>query len=173
MKKSIGLVFLFILLAIGFFVFNSLGGFREVQLEVVEAMKLDLSGRVFKGIPQDEKLAKAFQEIENLKNANPGSALYTIYYSEPAGKLDTMEVFVGLESKWMENPTGYDTILFSGEKAVVATLESHRFVMPSPLKIKNKIIAFAQEKGLPEPDVFIDQIISPDKVKVIGVKTTN
>jgi hypothetical protein len=43
--------------------------------------------------------------------------------------------------------------------------------MPSPLNIKNKIIAFAKEKGLPEPDVFIDQIIGTDEVKVIGIKT--
>lgn len=170
MIKKIVLVSSILFVATGLFVFNSMGGFNEVQLEVLDRNDIDLSGRYFRGIPQDEKLAKAFQEIENLKNVNPGSALYTIYYSEPAGKLHTMEVFVGLESKWMDKNIGYDQVSFSGENVIIATIKAHRFVMPSPLKIKNKINGFAMDNNLPLPDVFIDQINGPDEVKVIGIK---
>jgi hypothetical protein len=172
MKKTIVLISLFLLTAIGFYVFNKMGGFNEVHIEVVEDVNIDLVGRKFKGIPQDEKLTKAFQEIESIKNNNPGAALYTIYYSEPAGKLDTMEVFVGLDSKWIGDTTGFETISFSNENAIVATITAHRFVMPSPLKIKNKIIVFAKENSLPEPVVFIDQIVGLNEVKVIGIKKT-
>jgi hypothetical protein len=63
MKKAIGLVILFILFAIGFYVFNRMGGFNEVQFEVVEDFNIDLAGRVFKGIPQDEKLGKPFRKL--------------------------------------------------------------------------------------------------------------
>jgi len=170
MKKKIVLISIIVLAAIGFYAFNEMGGFNDVRLEISNSEDINLIGRHFKGIPQDEKLQMAFQEIEKIKNDNPEAVLQTIYYSEPAGKLDTMEVFVGLDSKWMENKTGYDQVYYSGENAIIATIQAHRFVMPSPLKIKNKIIGFAKENSLPEPDVFIDQIIGPDDIKVIAVK---
>ena len=153
------------------FVFNSMGGFNEVQLDVQREKDIDLSGRHFKGIPQDEDLAKAFQEIEKIKNTHPDAVLHTIYYAEPSGKLDTMEVFVGLESKLMDKSVRYDRVSFSGGNVIIATIKAHRFVMPGPLKIKNKIIGYAKENNLPIPNVFIDQIISPDEVKVIGIKS--
>jgi len=170
MKKMIYFVSFLILAGSGLYVFNQLGGFNEVHVEIVNQEKFELSGRFFKGIPQDEKLGIAFKEIEEIKKANPGAALHTIYYSEPAGKLDTMEVFVGLESKWMDQEAGYDQVTYSGKNAIIATIKAHRFVMPGPLKIKNKIIAFAKVNSLPEPDIFIDQIIGPDEVKVFGTK---
>lgn len=170
MKKKIVLVSFILLVVTGLFVFKSMGGFNEVQLEVLDRNNIDLSGRYFKGIPQDEKLGIAFLEIEKIKNAHPQAALHTIYYTEPAGKLDTMEVFVGLESKWMDKNVGYDQVSFSGENVIIATIKAHRFVMPGPLKIKNKINGFAKDNNLPLPDVFIDQIIGPDEVKVIGIK---
>lgn len=170
MKKNIILISIILLVAIGFYVFNDLGGFNEVQIEVVDIPDINLSGRQFKGIPQDEKLGKVFEEMENIKNSNPGAKLHTIYYAEPAGKLDTMEVFVGIESQWISQNSGLEEISFSGKSAIVATIKAHRFVMPGPLKIKNKIISFAKENNLPQPDIFIDQIIGPVEVKVIGIK---
>jgi hypothetical protein len=171
MKKKLVLISIILLTATGLILFNWMGGFNEVKLEIVDTEKIDLLGRHFKGIPQNEKLQMAFQEIEEIKNANPGSLLHTIYFAEPAGKLDTMEVFVGLESKWINDKAGFDQVAYSGKKTIVATINAHRFVMPGPLKIKNQIIGFALENGLPEPDIFIDQIVGLDEVKVIGIKS--
>jgi hypothetical protein len=173
MKKKIVLISIILLAAIGFYVFDDLGGFNEVQVEVADIQDINLSGRHFKGTPQDEKLGKAFEEIEKIKNDNPGSKLHTIYFVEPAGKLDTMEVFVGIESKWMEKPARFDQMSYSGENAIVATIKAHRFVMPGPLKIKQKIIDFSNKNSLAEPDVFIDQIVGLDEIKVIGIKSKN
>ena len=92
MKKKIVLVSFILLVATGLFVFKSMGGFNEVQLEVLDRKDINLSGRYFRGIPQDEKLGVSFMEIEKIKNTHPEAALQTIYYAEPAGKLDTMEV---------------------------------------------------------------------------------
>jgi hypothetical protein len=171
MKKKITLFSLILLAATGLFVFYSMGGFNEVQLEVLESKDINLSGRHFIGIPQDKKLAKAFQEIEKIKNTYPDAVLHTIYYAEPSGKLDTMEVFVGLESKLMDKSVKYDQVIFTGENVIIATIKSHRFVMPGPSKIKNIIIDHAKENNLPVPDVFIDQIVGLDEVKVIGIKS--
>ena len=169
MKKKIVLISIILMAGIGLFVFNNLGGFNDVKLEVTHSEDFNLIGRHFKGIPQDEKLQMAFQEIEKIKNDNPEAVLHTIYYAEPAGKLDTMEVFVGLESKWMENKSGFDQVSYSGKNAIIATIKAHRFVMPGPLKIKKKIIDFSKDNSLPEPDVFIDQIVGLDEIKVIGI----
>jgi hypothetical protein len=147
-----------------------MGGFNDVQLEIANSEDINLIGRHFKGIPQDVKLQKAFEEMEKIKNTLPDAVLHTIYFAEPAGKLDTMEVFVGIESKWIEKDSGWDKISFSGENTIIATIKAHRFVMPSPLKIKNEIIGFAKQNGLPQPDTFIDQIVGLDEVKVIGIK---
>lgn len=169
MKKKVigGIVFLFI--GGGVFLFNLLGGFNAIQIEAKDLGLIELSGIQFRGRPQDEALREAFQRIEDLKKQNPESALHTIYFSEPAGKLDTMEVFVGLESEWIMNEEGLNKISLGAKSAIVATITAHRFVMPGPLKVKAKMEAFAKNNDLPKPEIFVDRIIAPNEVKVIGL----
>jgi hypothetical protein len=169
MKKKIIGGALFLIFGGGIFLFYLLGGFNSILIQTEELGQLELSGVQFRGRPQDESLRAAFQKIEELQKLHPAANIHTIYFDEPAGKMDTMEVFVGLETKWIGNDDGLKKISFDADNAIVATLRAHRFVMPGPLKVKARIGEFAKVQGLQQPDIFIDRIIGPNEVKVIGL----
>lgn len=170
MKKIlIGIVVIFFF-GFGFFLFRILGGFNEIKVELVDLGTLELSGIRFRGRPQDKSLRDAFVRIEALQQENQESKIHTIYYIEPAGRMDTMEVFVGLENKWVSKNESLEEMRFDADQAIIARIKAHRFVMPGPVKVKSKILDFARENNLPEPGIFIDRILGPDEVMVIAVK---
>lgn len=147
--------------------YAQLGGFRPIDIVLVECTDLELVGVEFKGTPQDEMLAWSFKKVEGVQNDNPGSVLHTIYYVEPAGKRDTMHVFVGVQktSILSSNPdlTQKEVVCM---KAVVAKISAHRFVMPSPLRIKRKIQEFASSEGLVLQEIFVDKLLDDSHVEV-------
>ncbi|GAB2612634.1 hypothetical protein [Belliella aquatica] len=167
MKKwIIGVTSLLVLVAVGLFQFDRLGGFNEIEVESLESFELKLQGLAYRGTPQDEKLGQTFEQVIKLAKEE-SIPFYTIYVTEPAGKLDTMEVFVGVE---------FDRILsefekksFQSSQAVLAKINAHRFVMPGPNKVKNKIFEFSKENNLKSPTIFIDKIVAKEEVHVIGI----
>ncbi|MFD2200318.1 hypothetical protein [Shivajiella indica] len=168
-KTAIGVILVFAL-ALGLSLFYLMGGFNDIEVNQENLGQIELSGVHFQGTPMDESLKNAFLTIEDLTKENKGAKLHTIYFQEPAGKRDTMEVFVGIESKWTKNQENLIYLEFDGSAAIVAEIKSHRFVMPGPEKVKDEIREFAKNNQMEEPDLFIDQIIDSDLVRVIGIK---
>ncbi|MCH7399815.1 hypothetical protein MM236_17610 [Belliella sp. DSM 107340] len=166
MKKWIIGVVILLLVSAGFLLFSHLGGFNEVEMELIHPLDLEIHGVYYRGTPQDEQLSQAFEKVSRVAKAS-GIPLYTIYYIEPAGKLDTMEVFVGVESEAVYPE--FESRKFEANGAVLAKISGHRFVMPGPNKVKKKIVDFAKQSGKNSPTVFIDKIISSDEVQVIAV----
>lgn len=167
MKKwIIGISILFFLVAVGFFQFNRLGGFNEIELESVTSFDLKLQGVAYRGTPQDEKLGQTFELVGKIAEAKK-IPLYTIYSVEPAGKLDTMEVFVGVEAA--EAIPDFEVKSFQSNQVILAKINAHKFVMPGPNKVKNKMIEFSQTHSIKAPTIFIDKIIATDEVQVIGI----
>lgn len=167
-KTAIGIFLMFILSAV-LYVFYALGGFNEIEISKKNLGQIELAGILYRGTPQNEALGKAFREMETIQKSNEGALLHTIYYVEPTGKLDTMEVFVGVEKKWVSE-NDYLSLNLNASQAIVAEISANRYVMPGPNKVKKKIESFAKSNGLPIPNIFIDQIISPDAVRVIAIK---
>jgi hypothetical protein len=168
-KTAIGVILIFAF-SLGLFLYYIAGGFNEIEVERKNLGQIKLSGIHFRGTPLDESLRDAFLTVEALTKKYEEATLHTIYYVEPAGKRDTFEVFVGIESKWNFNQEGLTNVEFDGSSAIVATIKAHRFVMPGPEKVKNKIRKFIKTKQLEEPDLYIDQIVDPGLVCVIGIK---
>ena len=168
MKKKVLITsgILVILIIAGYAIFDFLGGNNPVKIELVEKKPETLTGRTFKGIPRDEQLAANFQELEAKKSLNPGSYLHTIYEVEPAGKHDTMVVFVGINKQLPL--TDMESRSFPQSKYLRATIQSNRWVMPSPESIKEKLQVFARENQLELSGIFIDKIISDSEVQVIA-----
>lgn len=166
--KKIGIAFAVLLTAgtLAYFVFDRLGGNNPIMVELVDNAPPTLAGKTFRGTPQDKKLGETFQYIESLLPLNPGKKIHTIYYREPAGKLDTMEVFVGLDLQFA--PTDLESKAFSESSYILATLKASKWVMPGPEKVKAKIEEFAKEKNLSLNGVFIDRIISEEEVQVMA-----
>lgn len=167
MKKIwIALAVLLTVLTLGYFVFDRLGGNSPILIELVDKTPPTLAGKTYKGTPQDKKLGETFQTIETFLSLNPGKKIHTIYYQEPAGKLDTMEVFVGLDLPFA--PVDLESRVFSETSYVLATIKASKWVMPSPDKVKARIEDFAKEKNLVLSGVFIDKIISEEEVQVLA-----
>lgn len=167
-KTTIGIVLMFII-GMSLYLFYALGGFNNIEITQTNLGIIELTGKTYRGIPGNESLKETFVMMEELQRSHPESRLHTIYFVEPAGKLDTMEVFVGLESKWITDKTDLTDFQFNGETAIVASIQAHRFVMPGPNRVKNEILEFAEENNLIAPKIFIDQIIGPEAVKVIAL----
>lgn len=169
MKKTVAGIIVLLLIASGFYLFKVLGGFNEINITKEDLGEIELVGIHYIGTPQDESLKNSFMKIEKLQKRNSGSILHTIYYVEPAGKLDTMEVFVGIEKKWLEDISGKEILSLDGHEAIVAEIKANRFVMPGPNKVKSKIEEFAKSNKMQNPNIFVDQILGPNHVRVIGI----
>ncbi|MBD8489863.1 hypothetical protein IFO69_13980 [Echinicola sp. CAU 1574] len=159
---------------LGFGAFVYLGGFEEIPFRVEEVGDVRLYGLTYRGTPQDEGLKQTFEKVEGLKQSNPSAVLHTIYMIEPAGKLDTMQVFVGLDR--LENSDGgnWEEKVIFVKSAVVADLKFNKLVMPRPAKVKDGIKGFAKEEGLALQGIYIDRLIAEDHVQVIApIKSGN
>lgn len=167
MKKiTVAVVILLVIFSLAYYGFDRLGGNNPVVIEWVKSPPPTLSGRTFKGIPREERLAETFQEVESLLALHPGTHIHTLYFLEPAGKLDTLEVFVGLNLPF---PTGdLESKRFNERSYLLATIKGNKWVMPSPATVKSKLQEFAKEKNLTLSGIFIDKIISEEEVQVIA-----
>jgi len=151
---------------IGYYFFVQLGGNNPIEVTLIDQSPETLAGKTFRGIPQDKKLEETFRSIETQQSLNPGSKIHTIYYIEPAGKLDTMEVFVGLNLPFASGDL--ESKSFSEKKYLLAKVTANKWVMPGPNKVKAKLEEFAQKNRLVLSGIFIDKIISESEVHVIA-----
>lgn len=166
--KKIGISFIVLLVFFSalYFVFDHLGGNNPIEIELVKNAPPTLVGKSFKGQPQDEKLAETFKSIETLLSLNPGKKIHTIYFQEPGGKLDTMEVFVGLDLPFAS--ADLETKNFTETSYLLATIKGSKWVMPSPNTVKEKLGEAAKEQKLSLSGIFIDRIISETEVQVLA-----
>jgi hypothetical protein len=166
--KKIGVAFLILALIMGaaYVAFDRLGGNNPILVELVESPPPTLVGKHFKGQPQDEALGKTFRDIETLLSLNPGKKIHTIYYQEPGGKLDTMEVFVGLDLPFAS--AELETLSFKETKYLKATIRGNSWVMPGPNKVKAKLEESAKAQNLQLSGTFIDRIVNENEVQVLA-----
>ncbi|AWW31253.1 hypothetical protein DN752_14595 [Echinicola strongylocentroti] len=164
MKKT--LIIVGILAALGFSIFAYLGGFKDYPITVIEQESLHLYGLTYRGTPQDEGLKNTFQTIEAALTEEAEATLHTIYYVEPAGKLDTMKVFVGLDKTNDGMKADWEEKVIQGNQFLVADLRYDKWVMPRPATIKEDMQAFAVEHHLTLSGIFIDRLLREDHVQV-------
>ena len=166
--KKIGLAFLalIVVFAVVYVAFDRLGGNTPIIIELVEQKPESLAGKTYRGTPQDPLLKETFQQIEQAQALNPGTKIHTIYYVEPAGKLDTMNVFVGLNLPF---PTGdLEGKSFEENRYLLAKIQGSKWVMPGPEKVKAELQEYAESKGLKLSGIFIDKIINESEIQVIA-----
>ncbi len=150
----------------GYWGFDRLGGNNPIEVRKIESSPESLAGRTYSGIPQDEKLAQIFEEMETQKGVHPGTFIHTIYEIEPAGKLDTMIVFVGINQALPLADLEFKK--FEEHSYLLAKITGSRWVMPGPGKVKSTLENYAKENGLTLSGVFTDKIISEEEVHVIA-----
>ncbi|GAA0880767.1 hypothetical protein GCM10009119_37370 [Algoriphagus jejuensis] len=167
MKKiAIAFTILLAIGALGYGIFNYLGGNNPIRIELVEDSPVTLTGKTYRGTPQDKKLKETFQFIESRMALSPGTKIHTIYYLEPAGKLDTMEVFIGLDLPFATEKLESKT--FPETRFLRATIHGNKWVMPHPETVKASLEGYAKENNLKLSGVFIDKIVSDEEVQVLA-----
>ena len=165
-KLLIAAVILLILGLGGYLVYDQLGGNSPIALSLVTTPPETLAGKTFRGTPIDKGLEQAFRPIETLKSLHPGASVHTLYYIEPAGKLDTMEVFVGINLPF--GAPEMESKKFTETRYILAQVKSNKWVMPGPNAIKEKIQEYAEVNKLTLSGYFIDKIVSETEVHVIA-----
>ena len=169
MKKTSIAVLITLLLITLALVYWKLGGFNPISIRIENRENIRLLGLVYRGTPQDAGMLRTFQEIEAVIDRYPESRLHTIYSIEPAGKLDTLEVFVGVEyQEEIHEQENLDLNVITCSQVIVAAIEAHRLVMPSPKKVKSEISSFALNRSISTQSVYIDKIIDDRRVEVIA-----
>ena len=166
-----GKIFLLIagLILFGFGIYWQLGGFNKISFSIKERQDIKLLGLSYRGTPQDEQLGITFQTIEKLIEKYPETTLHTIYYTEPAGKLDTLEAFVGVEySDLFEIKENLEIVEISCTQIIEADIQAHKLVMPSPNSVEDELEAFAMDNGLTTQGIYVDKIIDKGHVKVLA-----
>lgn len=150
----------------GYVIFDRLGGSNTIEINLIEQSPDRLSGKTFRGTPQDKSLGETFQSIERQKFLHPGAKIHTIYFIEPAGKLDTMHVFVGLNIPFPS--VEWESKTFPESRFLLAKIKANKWVMPGPNKVKSKLEDYAQKHQLKLSGLFIDKIVSDEEVHVIA-----
>lgn len=168
MKNKLGIALLaFVVIITGSYIlFNKLGGDNPVQISLIKKSLEPLTGIYYTGTPQDEKLKEAFEVIETQKSLHPGTFLHTIYEVEPAGKLDTMKVFIGLNQALSGEE--FESRIYHEKQYLLAKIQSNKWVMPGPEIVKEQLMNFADSANLTLSGVFIDKIITDNEVHVIA-----
>ncbi|WP_111320520.1 hypothetical protein [Algoriphagus chordae] len=168
MKKKIVLIVpvLAILAIVGYWGFEKLGGNTPIEITLIENSPESLAGITYRGTPGNEALGEVFKKMEAKKGLHPGSQLHTIYEVEPAGKLDTMLVFVGINQ--MHPIADLEYRSFENSSYLLAKIQSNKWVMASPKTVKEKLQTYALENNLELTGVYIDKIVSDEEVQVIA-----
>ncbi|WP_215225161.1 hypothetical protein [Echinicola shivajiensis] len=166
MKKAAIIIVVIGLLGVG--AFSYLGGFEKIPIQKQSIGTFKLYGLTYRGTPQDELLKKTFEQVERLKEANPEGVMHTIYYIEPAGKLDTMKVFVGLDRLDDKLGKDWEEKTIEADQVLVADLKVNKLVMPRPETVKDELREFAADNGWGLQELFIDKLLSEDHVQVIA-----
>jgi hypothetical protein len=151
---------------LGFWGYEKLGGYTPIAVEIIDKKPDNLIGITYRGTPGNDKLGEIFRQMETQKALHPGSQLHTIYEIEPAGKLDTMLVFVGINQTFPIE--GMEVRTFENDRYLLAKISNNSWVMPSPETVKEKMGQYASENQLELSGVFIDVIISENEVQVIA-----
>ena len=167
MKKLLIAALVMLILGLGgYLIYDQLGGNRPVELSLEAKSPDTLSGQTFRGTPVDKGLEQLFQKIQTTQKLHPGAKLHTIYYTEPAGKLDTLEVFAGINLPF--GAPDLELKEFSEGRYILAKVTGNKWVMPSPETIKEKIQDYAKANKLTLSGYYIDKIVSETEVHVIA-----
>lgn len=155
-------------------VYNYLGGFQKVKLEVLETTPYHMVGRYYEGKYDRDSLAALFFEAKSWMQIQEQSGTLTVvnYMGENgAENSDSVKTFIGVlfstESPEMIAP--YEHREIKGGKKLRASIEAHSIVMPTRETIEEKMKTFAQEEQLLLEPIIIEKYVSDEELVVEGV----
>ncbi len=170
MKKNIiGFSLVIGLILIGlFWGYSSLGGFDPILVEKIDKPTIHLSGIRFKGQYDDPELKESFVRVKELSGEISEGSLVIINHEPQNYLAGYVHYFIGIaKSKPFTNiPSGFEVRHMMAQPGYEVTITAHNFVMPSPEKIKNKVLLKSDAAGLQIKNYTVEVYESSRSLKI-------
>lgn len=150
-NKIIGFSLAIGLILIGlFWGYWTLGGFDPILVDKVNKPTMHLLGIRFKGQYNNPELKDSYFKVKELHDKIAEGSLVIINHEPQIYAAGYVDHFIGIAKTetFTELPSGFEVRHLQSQPGYEVTITSHNFVMPSPEKIKNKVLQKSEAAGL-------------------------
>ncbi len=159
MKK---LLWISVVVLIGALILNNiLGGFQDVESNIVEVDAYKIYGQAFSGKYDSDQLSDIVTRTRELlaDKTLHGDLVIVNYFDFKAEKRGVVNQFIGVQLSEGEEPgsvEGYELRTIEAKRVVETVIGVKKLVMPSPEKIKQKANELARINGMELMDLSIE-----------------
>ena len=149
------------------FFYNSLGGFEDLKVELVEKPETTIYGQEYFGMSTGKEVNALIREMHlRLEDGTLKGTLSVCYFGNPDQNIDSVRFFVGVEQSepLPPLPEKLKSIVIRKGKAVRATINSYSVVAPNPDKVNQKLRKFAQQYGGKTGEFFMERYASEKEI---------
>jgi hypothetical protein len=160
MKKSLFAAAVIVL--VGLVINSMLGGFKDVDVQLVQVDNYRIYGKSFSGRYDSDELENLIEQVRKmaLDGTLAGDLVIVNYMNERQEKRGDVEQFIGVltsDGKPRTELPGFESRVIITSQAMEAQIDIAKLIMPSPEKVKNKANALADELGLSLMKLTIEQ----------------
>ncbi len=166
-KRSIFTISVFALLMLAGIYYARLGGFNEMQKEVVKQPKLYFTGVSYHGLSSDDSLMSLMdKEFNKVRNSELSGDFSVCFLGNPDSEKDSLTIWVGATS--LTSPesalAGYTTWELPEAQVLRATINAYSVVAPNPDKVNEQLREMAVEQGLSTDSIYLERYPSPEQI---------
>lgn len=145
-----------------------LGGFTKVNLTLTEAPAFYITGKKYTGPATGRKLDSLVEATHTAYTNKEIEGVFSICFLGNPEEKDTLDILVGvMHDKKGEIPLNYIQEKFEAGKMITASIAAEAVVAPSASATNEKILAFAQEKGVKTKGIFIEKYVEDFKIVTV------
>lgn len=154
--------------------YNHLGGFHEIEMEVVEIDHYHLIGNYYEGRYDRDSIATLFFNAKKFLDAKSYTGTLSVVNflgDTEIEKGDTIQIFVGLilPKEPVEIPGLFDYRKVKGGKILRASIEAHSFVIPSRETIEGEMKEYALANDILLEPIIIEKYFSDEKLVIESI----
>lgn len=145
-----------------------MGGFDPIVIEKVDKPTLHFAGIRFKGQYDDPDLKESFVRVKELSGEISEGSLVIINQEPQIYSAGYVDHFIGIvKSEPFTNlPSIFEVRHIMAQSGYEVTITAHNFVMPSPEKIKSKVLMKSEAAGLRLKNYTVEAYESSRSLKI-------
>ncbi len=150
-------------------VYYQLGGFNEVEVQLINTNNYVIAGREYQGLFNEDSLSNYFIQIKEYADDGQSEGVVgVVTYGLDSVPRDSIHQFFGIMigASPYKIPEDFEVDTLYAQKAVRAIVCAHPMVMPHPDQVITKIRAYAQKVGLSIKDYSIEQYTEENEIWV-------
>lgn len=150
-------------------IYAYLGGFRPIEVRLIEREEYTLIGNYYEGQYDNDTLGHLFFNAKALIQGEGMPGTLTIVNYSPEAEGDTVSLFIGVlldTPRGEQVPEGLEKRTIKGGKVLRASIHAHHLVMPSRDKVDEKLKAFATESHISLRPLSLEQYLAEDSLQI-------